>query len=86
MAISTAVSCGVYFDMAGQTANNGNPLLYAATISALPLISLGGMYEGFVGETTFNQWDHELASMAIFSGCTAWAWALFEIGQNGLII
>lgn len=81
---SVIVWIGLFLDLSNHIPE-GNTLLKFVTILGNPLIGLGGIYEGVVGETQFNQWDHEIASLLVFAGYCALACSFFGIGDIGLI-
>jgi len=82
--VSTTISILIMHDLDNHIPD-GSTFTKAATNAALPLVSLGGVYEGFVGETKFNQWDHLRGSLLILAGNCAYAWSFFEIGTRELI-
>jgi len=82
--VSTTISILIMHDL-GNHILDGNIFAKAATNAALPLVSLGGLYEGFIGETKFNQWDHLRGSLLVLAGNCACAWSFFEIGTKELI-
>ena len=66
MQLSPTLKCGA-ISWVGVPIMQNLPTVVTSVIPFL-LIAFGGIFEGLIAETTFNQWDHLIAFLALDLG------------------
>jgi hypothetical protein len=56
-----------------------NPIVHWGLIIAPLLTAAGGVVEGILAESTFNQWVHLLAVIMLIGGSSLQAWTLSQV-------